>query len=61
MDGRRVGRAHRAIRHRLGLRQADVAAKAGIGRWKIVMLEAGEVDDLRSATSSAASTRSEDA
>jgi hypothetical protein len=47
MDGRRVGRAHRAIRHRLGLRQADVAANAGIGRWKIVMLEAGEVDDLK--------------
>ena len=46
MDGRRLGQVHRALRVRLRLRQSDVAAKTGVGRWKVVRLEAGDVDDL---------------
>jgi hypothetical protein len=34
------------LRVRLRLRQSDVALKAGLGRWKVVKLEAGEIDDL---------------
>ena len=37
---------HRALRHRARLRQADVAAAAAIGRWKIVQLEAGRIGRL---------------
>jgi hypothetical protein len=47
MDGGRLARTHRAIRVRLKWRQEDVSVKAGVGRWKIVRLEAGEMGDLR--------------
>jgi hypothetical protein len=47
MNGRQLGRSHRAIRHRQGQRQNDVSLRSGVGRWKIVMLEAGETDGLR--------------
>jgi hypothetical protein len=46
MDGRQLGRAHRRLRLRARLRQVDVSSKSGIGRWKLVKLEAGEIDDL---------------
>lgn len=47
MNGKQLGRTHRALRQRARLRQADAAEKSGIGRWKIVLLEAGEIDGLR--------------
>lgn len=46
MDGRQLGRAHRRLRVRSRLRQIDVAAKAGVGRWKVVKLESGDLADL---------------
>jgi len=46
MDGRQLGRAHRRLRLRARLRQLDVSSKSGVGRWKVVKLEAGEIDDL---------------
>jgi hypothetical protein len=42
-----VARAHAALRVKLRLRQRDVAQAAGIGRWKVVKLEAGEIDELK--------------
>jgi hypothetical protein len=47
MDGGRLARTHRAIRRRLKWRQEDVSVKAGVGRWKIVRLEAGDMGDLK--------------
>jgi hypothetical protein len=47
MNGRQLARAHRALRIRQSLRQSDVADEAGVGRWKIVDLEAARVDDLK--------------
>jgi hypothetical protein len=47
MDGGRLARTHRAIRMRLKWRQEDVSVKAGVGRWKIVRLEAGDMGDLK--------------
>jgi transcriptional regulator with XRE-family HTH domain len=38
----RVGRIARAVRRRLGLRQADVATRAGVGRSTVSLLERGE-------------------
>lgn len=46
MNHGEIGRAHRRLRTRAGLRQSDVAASAGVGRWKVVNLEAGELGDL---------------
>lgn len=46
MNGRQLARAHRALRIRQSLRQSDVAARSGVGRWKVVDLEAARVEDL---------------
>jgi hypothetical protein len=42
-----IARSHRLLRQRAGLTQADVAATAGVGRWKVVDLEAARFDDLK--------------
>ncbi|HSH21197.1 MAG TPA: helix-turn-helix transcriptional regulator [Candidatus Caenarcaniphilales bacterium] len=47
MNGYRIGRLHRVLRHRAGLTQEELARKCSVGRWKIVKLEAGELADLR--------------
>jgi len=47
MDGYRLGQLLRLLRHRAGLTQQELAQKCGVGRWKIVKLEAGELDALR--------------
>lgn len=47
MTNRQLARIHSALRRRLRLRQEDVAREAGIGRWKVYRLEAGEIDGLR--------------
>ncbi len=47
VDGYRLGRLHRILRHRARLTQEALALKCGVGRWKIVKLEAGELDALR--------------
>lgn len=54
MTNRQLARIHRGVRIHLRLRQQDVARRAGIGRWKIVLIEAANigsltVDDLRNA------------
>ena len=46
MTNRQLARIHRALRIRAGLRQIDVAVRAGVGRWKVVDLEAAEIDSL---------------
>jgi transcriptional regulator with XRE-family HTH domain len=47
MDGARVGRLHRVLRQRAGMTQDDLAARTGVARWKIVLLEAGRAAELR--------------
>ena len=42
----RLGRAARAIRLRSGLRQADVAARAGVSRSAVSLLERGKVEPM---------------
>ena len=44
MDDRRVGRILRAVRQRRGLRQADVAANAGVSQSVVSKLERGRLD-----------------
>jgi transcriptional regulator with XRE-family HTH domain len=46
MDGRRVGRLIRAVRQELGLRQVDVAARAGVSQRAVSRVELGELDEL---------------
>ncbi len=46
MDDRRLGRIARAIRQRLGLRQADVARVARVGQRSVSDLELGRVERL---------------
>jgi transcriptional regulator with XRE-family HTH domain len=46
MDDLRLGRLIRAVRHRLGWRQADVAARAGVSQQLVSVAEAGRLDDL---------------
>lgn len=46
MDDQRVGSALRALRIRRRLRQADVAAAAGIPRGVVMRIEAGRLDDV---------------
>jgi transcriptional regulator with XRE-family HTH domain len=41
-----IGRAARALRHRLGLRQVDVAGRVGIGHDVVSRLERGRLDGL---------------
>lgn len=52
MDDRRVGRQVRALRHRRGLRQVDVGARAGVSQGLVSLIERGRlgrvtVDRLR--------------
>lgn len=47
MNRRDIGRLTRLLRHRAGLTQSDLAARAGVGRWKIVMLETDELAELK--------------
>ncbi len=44
VDDVRVGRFIRASRHRLGWRQADLAARAGVSQQEISLLERGHLD-----------------
>lgn len=46
MDELRMGRILRAIRHRLGWRQEDVAAKAGVSQDAVSRLERGHIEGL---------------
>ncbi len=47
LDGHRIGRLHRLLRHRARLTQSELAQRCGVGRWKIVKLEAGALAQLR--------------
>ena len=47
MTNSQLARAHAAMRLKVRLRQRDVAQAAGNGRWKVVKLEAGEIDELK--------------
>jgi hypothetical protein len=47
MNRRDIGRLHRLLRHRARLTQEDVARSARIRRWKIVRIEANDLDKLR--------------
>lgn len=46
MDDVRLGRRFRALRHRLGWRQSDVGAKAGVSQDTVSRLERGQVTNL---------------
>jgi transcriptional regulator with XRE-family HTH domain len=46
VDDSRVGRIARVLRQRLGLRQADVAARAGLSREPITRVERGALEGL---------------
>jgi transcriptional regulator with XRE-family HTH domain len=46
VDDRRVGAILRLLRRRLGLRQADVAAKAGVSQQTVSLIERTQVDRL---------------
>lgn len=46
MNGRRLGRIHRALRRRLGRTQRDVCLASGVGRNKISELENGDLSRL---------------
>jgi transcriptional regulator with XRE-family HTH domain len=50
VDDQRIGRVLRALRHKKGWRQADVAQKAGISQTVISNLEIGEIGSLSIAT-----------
>jgi hypothetical protein len=47
VTNRQLARIHAALRVRLRLRQQDVAAAAHLGHWKVGVLEAGELDELK--------------
>lgn len=47
VDGYRIGRIVRLLRHRARMTQEELAKKSGVRRWKIVRLEAGQVGGLR--------------
>ena len=46
MHDLQIGRAARALRHRLGLRQADVADRVGVGHDVVSRLESGRIEGL---------------
>ena len=46
MDARRLGGLHRTLRHRLGLRQVDVAKRSRVSRNKISDIELGRLDGV---------------
>jgi len=41
-----VGEVVRAVRRRLGLRQVDVGARAGVGQWAVSAVERGQLERL---------------
>ena len=47
MNRRDIGRLHRILRQRARLTQEELAARAGVARWKVVRLEANDLDHLR--------------
>jgi len=47
VDGYKIGRLARLLRHRAGMTQAAMAALTGVRRWKLVKLEAGDIAKLR--------------
>lgn len=50
MSDFRIGRIARALRHRLGWRQIDVARRAGVSQPQVSRLERGQLDGLAVAT-----------
>lgn len=46
MDERRIGQSVRALRHRVGWRQSDLAARAGVSQPVVSRVEAGRWDRL---------------
>jgi len=46
MNDLRLGEIVRTVRRRRGLRQCDVAAAAGVGRWAVSEVECGRLDTL---------------
>jgi transcriptional regulator with XRE-family HTH domain len=46
MDDAQVGRRFRALRHRLGWRQEDLAARAGVSRGLISLIERGRIQEV---------------
>ncbi len=46
MDDAQVGRRFRALRHRLGWRQEDLAARAGVSRGLISLIERGRIEEV---------------
>lgn len=47
MDTVRLGRSVRILRQRPGWRQVDLAARAGVTRWAVSLLELGRAGELR--------------
>jgi transcriptional regulator with XRE-family HTH domain len=46
MDDAPLGRRFRALRHRLGWRQEDLATRAGVSRGLISLIERGRIDEV---------------
>jgi transcriptional regulator with XRE-family HTH domain len=46
VKAREVGRLARLVRQRARLTQAELARRAGVGRWKVIALEAGRLGEL---------------
>lgn len=46
MDDIRIGTRFRVLRHRLGWRQADVGAKAGLSQDVVSLVECGRIEDV---------------
>lgn len=46
MDDGQIGRRFRALRHRLGWRQEDLAARAGVSRGLISLIECGRIEEV---------------
>jgi HTH-type transcriptional regulator / antitoxin HipB len=51
MDDQRIGALARAVRRKLGWRQADVAARAGVSQTMVSMFERGRLEDVSLRTS----------
>jgi transcriptional regulator with XRE-family HTH domain len=46
MDDVRLGRRFRALRHRLGWRQADAGSRAGLSQDVVSLVERGRIEDV---------------
>lgn len=46
MNDAQVGRRYRALRHRLGWRQVDLAARAGVSHSVISLVERGRLEEV---------------